>query len=150
MNYREPSRSTEDRETTELRERSRAESVGCPECGGYGTTSRYVAGLRGHEDEAISIGAICHRCIAGDFIRSMRESGRPSPLDAMLDLKTNPEYQDEIYKLPPAWYASIAHDPDWTEPRKLTGGQAAAMWQRTKRGLMAATKAPGAPIHART
>jgi hypothetical protein len=124
-------------ELKSARETAALKSQACPECGGHGVTSRYVdESLHRQPGEWHAVGAICHRCAMGDFIRTCRDTQDDTTLARLLDLRARPEWSNAIDRLPPAWAeGGIASDPEWDDDRPLQLGEATAMWRRVRRGL---------------
>jgi hypothetical protein len=130
-------RTQEDRDMDAIRATAESKSVGCPECGGRGITTRYVdESIHKRTGEWLSVGCICHRCAMGDWIRMRRDAEQDLTLARLLDLRARPEWSNAIDRLPPAWAeGGIANDPEWDDDRPLQPGEATAMWRRVRRGL---------------
>jgi hypothetical protein len=113
-------------------ERIRAEafprSRDCPECGGHGLTGRYVP--RGATE--VSVGAICHRCPMGDYLRMHRDLLKCKSLKMLVDLKDRPDIAHEIFQHPAETRDWLAQREGYCEQRYPTGGYAVSWWRKFK------------------
>jgi hypothetical protein len=86
-------------EMTGRREAAELLSRGCPECGGYGLTSRYAwVKTRDGRDVYGSVGFLCHCCPPGgmsDFLRACVAAGN---YPRVLDLLNHHELQPDRFK----------------------------------------------------